>query len=235
MVATVLRIRLRILANMLTRSVWQLVGFVAGALAAAGGLVVVAIGLALIGTAGLEATSAVVTMGGALLIVGWAVAPLVAGGVDTTVDADRLAPFPMSTRQVMIALTAVGLVGIPGIATTLGALSALSAWVHWPAAAAAAIVCLPLGVLTCVLISRTVASFSSRGGRRLGDAVGLLALAALVLAGPIATGLIGLAGGVGDQFTLPVLDEPGHAVLERQCNLVTHRHPRPGRTDSLPN
>ena len=200
MVATVLRIRLRILGNMLTRSVWQLVGFVAGALAAAGGLVVVAIGLALIGTAGLEATSAVVTMGGALLVVGWAVAPLVAGGVDTTVDADRLAPFPMSTRQVMIALTAIGLIGIPGIATTLGALSALTAWAHWPVAAGAAIVCLPLGVLTCVLISRTVASFSSRGGRRLGDAVGLLALAALVLAGPIATGLIGLAGGVGDEF-----------------------------------
>ena len=41
---------------------------------------------------------------------------------------------------------------------------------------------------------------ASRGGRRLGDAVGLLALAALVLAGPIATGLIGLAGGVGDEF-----------------------------------
>lgn len=200
MVATVLRIRLRILGNMLTRSTWQLIGFVAGALAAAGALVVVAIGLAVIGTAGLEATSAVVTMGGALLVVGWGVAPLVAGGVDTTVDADRLAPFPMSTRQVMIALIAVGLIGIPGIATTLGALSALTAWVHWPAGVGAALVCLPLGVLTCVLISRTVASFSSRGGRRLGDALGLLALAALVLAGPIATGLIGLVRGAGDEF-----------------------------------
>jgi ABC-2 type transport system permease protein len=185
---------------MLARSVWQLVGFVAGAAAAAGAIVVAAIGLALIGTAGLDATRVVITMGGALLVIGWGVAPLLAGGVDTTVDAERLAPFPMSTRQVMIALAAIGFIGLPGIASTLGALSALAAWVHWPAAFASAIICLPLGVLTCVLVSRTVASFSTRGGRRLGNMIGLIALAVLVLAGPIVTGLVGLVGGTGDQF-----------------------------------
>lgn len=205
MVATVLRIRLRILGNMLARSVWQLVGFIAGALAAAGALVFVVLGLALIGAAGLDPTRIVITLGGALLVIGWGVAPLLAGGVDTTVDAERLAPFPMSTRQVMIALAAIGVIGIPGAASTIGAVSALAAWVHWPVAFAAAIVCLPLGVLTCILVSRTVASFSSRGGRRLGNTIGLIALAALVLAGPIITGLVGLAGGSGDEFVARVV------------------------------
>lgn len=205
MVATVLRIRLRILGNMLSRSVWQLIGFIAGALAAAGALVFVGLGMVLIGTAGLEPTRVVVTIGGALLVIGWAVAPLLAGGVDTTVDAERLAPFPMSTRQVMIALAAIGLIGIPGLASAIGALSALAAWVHWPVALIAALVCLPLGVLTCILLSRTVASFSNRGGRGLGNVLGLAALAALVLAGPIVTGLVGLVGGSGDEFVARVL------------------------------
>ncbi len=205
MVATVLRIRLRILGNMLTRSAWQLVGFIAGALAAGGAVVVVAISLALIGGFGLEPTRVVITIGGALLVIGWGVAPLLAGGVDTTVDAERLAPFPMSTRQVMLALAAIGLIGLPGVASALGALSALTAWVRWPTAFAAALVCLPLGVLTCILVSRTVASFSSRGGRGIGNVFGLLALTALVLAGPIITGLAGLAGGSGDEFVARVL------------------------------
>ncbi|QEO08719.1 hypothetical protein [Protaetiibacter larvae] len=197
MVATVLRLRYRILGNMLGRSVWQLVGFVVGALSAAGALVGIAVALALTGLAGLDATRTLVTMGGALLMIGWGVAPLLAGGVDTTVDAERLAPFPMSTRQVMVALTAIGFAGIPGIATALGVLSVLGAWIHWPLAVVAAIICLPLGVLSCVLVSRAVASFSSRRGRRLGDLLGLVAFGALVLVGPILSGLIGLVGGSG--------------------------------------
>lgn len=151
MVATVLRLRYRILANMLARNVWQLVGFVFGALGAAGGLLVAVVALALIGGAGADAVRGVVTIGGALLVVGWTIAPLIAGGVDTTIEVEQLAPFPLTRRQIMVALTAVGLAGIPGIATALGAFSSLAAWVHWPVALLASLVCLPLGVLTCVV------------------------------------------------------------------------------------
>lgn len=194
MVATVLRLRYRILANMLARNVWQLVGFVFGALGAAGGLLVAVVALALIGGAGAEAVRGVVTVGGALLVVGWTIAPLIAGGVDTTIEVEQLAPFPLTRRQIMVALTAVGLAGIPGIATALGAFSSLAAWAHWPVALLAALVCLPLGVLTCVVASRTVASFSSRGSGRIGNVLALLAFGALVLAGPIVTGLLGVLG-----------------------------------------
>ena len=192
MVATVLRLRYRILGNMLARSPWQLVGFVFGIVGAAGFLFMAVLGLALIGASGLDAARGVVTIGGALLVVGWSIAPLIAGGVDTTVEAEQLAPFPLSTRQVMLALTLVGVAGVPGIATTLGALGALVAWWRWPVALAAGVVCLPLGVLTCVIASRAVASFSARGRGRIGNAVGLVAFGVLVLAGPIVTGLTGL-------------------------------------------
>jgi ABC-2 type transport system permease protein len=103
----------------------------------------------------------------------------------------------MTTRQVMLALTVVGLCGIPGIATALGALSALVAWGRWPVALLTALVCLPLGVLTCVIASRAVASFSNRGRGRLGNVVALLAFGALVLAGPIVTGLLSVFGDGG--------------------------------------
>lgn len=195
MVATVLRLRYRILGNMLARSPWQLVGFVFGIVGAVAGLSIAALGLVVIGASGLDAVRGVVTIGGALLVVGWSVAPLVAGGVDTTVEAEQLAPFPMTTRQVMLALTVVGLAGVPGIATALGALSALAAWARWPVALAAGAVCLPLGVLSCVLASRAVASFSGRRRGRLGNLLGLLAFGVLVLTGPLLTGLLGLLGG----------------------------------------
>ncbi|MFT4030666.1 MAG: hypothetical protein QM675_12390 [Protaetiibacter sp.] len=195
MVATVLRIRYRILGNMLSRSVWQLIGFVFGVVGAAGALAVVTVALVLIGASGLDAVRGVLTIGGALLVVGWSVAPLVAGGVDTTIGPEHLAPFPMSTRRVMVALTLVGFAGIPGIATSFGMLGALAAWGRWPVALAAAVVCLPLGVLTCVVASRTVASLAARGGRRLGNLLALFAFALLVLAGPVVTGLLGLIGG----------------------------------------
>lgn len=196
MVATVLRLRYRLLANMLGRSPWQLVGFVFGIIGALSGLVVVVGALFLIGLSGLDATHSVVTLGGALLVVGWSIAPLLAGGVDTTIEAEQLAPFPLNTRQVMLALTLVGVCGIPGIVSTLGALVGLLASGSWPVAPLAATVCLPLGVLTCVVASRTVASFSSRGrGRgRLGNLLGLIGFGVLVLAGPIVTGLLSVLG-----------------------------------------
>ena len=112
MVATVLRLRYRILGNMLARSPWQLVGFVFGAIGAAGGLAFAAFALAVIGVSGLEAVRGVATVGGALLVVGWCVAPLIAGGIDTTIGPEQLAPFPMSTRRMMVALAVVGLAGI---------------------------------------------------------------------------------------------------------------------------
>ncbi|MCS0499600.1 hypothetical protein [Protaetiibacter mangrovi] len=185
---------------MLARSVWQLVGFVFGIAGAAGALAVAVVGLALIGASGLDAVRGVMTIGGALLVVGWSIAPLVAGGVDTTVEAEQLAPFPLTTRQVMLALTVVGIAGVPGIATTLGVLSGFAAWGRWPVAVLAAVICLPLGVLGCVLASRTVASFSNRGRGRFGNGVALVAFALLVLTGPILTGLLGLVGGAGDDF-----------------------------------
>ena len=199
MVATVLRIRFAILGNVLASSAWQVVAYVVGGLGTLWLVGVAGVGLFFAGAAGAEVARAAIAAGGAVLTVGWVIAPLVAAGVDTTIDAGRLAPFPMSTRQIMTALTAVGVAGVPGIATCLVALATFAAWWRWPLAALAAVVCIPLGVLTCVVASRLVAAFASAGrGRRVGEAVGIVVFGAVMLAGPIIAGVANLLTSSGD-------------------------------------
>ena len=197
MVATILKLRYRILGNSLMRSPWQLVGFILGGLAALSFIVPSAIGLLFLGHAGIGVTHTVIVMVGTALTLGWVIAPLIVAGIDTTVDPGRLAPFPLTRTQVMFSITAIGLFGVAGIATRLGATALVLAWWRWPLALVAAIVCAPLGVLIAVVASRLIATFasSSGGGRRIGQVVGIVAFFALILAGPIMLGIMNIVEG----------------------------------------
>lgn len=206
MVATVLRLRYRVLGNTLARRPWQLVGFCFGivwALSVLGMAVVVLVAVA--AAADPSTARIVAVLGGSALVLGWIVGPLLIAGIDTTVDAPKLAPFPLTTRQVMTILTATGLTGIPGIATSIAALATVVLWLRWPAAAVAAVPCAAIGVLTCVVATRLASALTSGlGGNRRGrELVGTLVLLLVVFAGPIATGLLAVmssTGGMGEQL-----------------------------------
>jgi ABC-2 type transport system permease protein len=193
-VATVLRIRFRILGNTLARNPWQLVGFIVGSLSALWLLLLAGVGLFFLGNLGLDAARATVTVAGAVLTLGWVVGPVFAAGVDTTLDPAKLAPFPLSTTRMMVAITAGGATGIPGIATTLGALATFALWWRWPVAALAAIVCVPVGVAVCVVASRAVASFAAGlgGRRRTRELIALLAFVVVIFASPLILGILSL-------------------------------------------
>lgn len=188
MVATLLRLRFRVLGNQLSRSPWQLVGFVFGALYGAAVLFGALAGLVFLGFGDLTLATNVIVGAGSLVTLGWILGPLVVFGVDTTLDPTRLVVFPMSLRRMMVALTLAGVCGIPGIVTSVAALGTLATWVHWPIAIVAALVCVPLAVLTAVIASRTVASMLG-SQRRLREASGVLVLIPLMLAGPIIAGV----------------------------------------------
>jgi ABC-2 type transport system permease protein len=199
-VATVLRIRFTILRNVLAASPWQIVAFIMGSLGALWLILAAAFGMFIAGSISADAARAVVTGGGAILTVGWVLGPLIAAGVDTTIDAGRLAPFPLSTRQVLAALTAVGLAGVPGIATSLVALATFGVWWRWPLACIAAVVCVPLAVVTCVIASRLAAAYASGGrNRRFGEAIGIVLFAVVILAGPIVAGTANLIGAAAER------------------------------------
>ncbi|WP_136586577.1 hypothetical protein [Microbacterium hydrothermale] len=201
MVATVLRIRFRVLGNTLMRSPMQLVGFILGVLGALWMLLLAGVGLFFVGTLDFDIARAAVTAAGALLTLGWVIGPVFAAGIDTTLDPAKLAPFPMTTRQMMVAITAGGLTGVPGIATSLGALATFLVWVRQPVATVAAVVCVPLGVLICVVASRAVAALAGGlgGGRRTREVVGLVGFLALIFASPLVIGIMNALRAATDQ------------------------------------
>ncbi len=199
MVATVLRLRYRILGNTLLRNPWQLVGFCFGMLGALWILVLAVGGLVALATlGGLELARAVTVVGGSVLLLGWVLGPVLVAGMETTVDAVRLAPFPIGTRPTMLALVAVGLTGVPGIVTGLVALATVVVWVRWPFAAVVAVPCAVIAVLTCVVASRLVATVSGDRGRRGQEIVGTLLLVAVTMIGPIMLGVMALLGQAAD-------------------------------------
>jgi ABC-2 type transport system permease protein len=198
-VATVLKLRYRVLGNTLARRPWQLVGFILGSLwglGILGGLVTALIALSIFQN--LEVATVVSVLGGSALILGWLVGPIIIAGLDSTVDAVRLAPFPLTRRQVMLALAGTGLTGIPGIVTTVAALATLIVWVRWPVAAVVAVPTVLLGVLTCVLASRLMGELSGgMGGRRSREIIGTVVLVVLIMTGPILTGVAALLDQAG--------------------------------------
>lgn len=201
MVATVLRLRFRSLGNTLARRPSQLVGFCIGVLWAFWLLVGIVVGLVAVSMLqGLDVARTVAVVGGSALLLGWVLGPLLVAGTDATADSGRLAPFPLTTRQIMLALSATGLSGVPGIVTALAALATIVLWVRWPAAAVAAIPATVIAVLTCVVASRLVTSLSiGLGGHRRGrEIVGLIGLALVVMTGPILAGILALLDAGGD-------------------------------------
>jgi ABC-2 type transport system permease protein len=199
-VATLLRIRFRVLGNTLARNPLQLVGFLFGAFGALWALAGAGIGLFFAGTAGVDVARAAIIVAGAVVTLGWIVGPIFIAGVDTTLDPAKLAPFPMSTRRMMVAITAAGATGIPGIACAVGALLTFLVWWRWPIAAGGAIVAIPLGFVIWVVASYTVATLAGGlgGNRRTREAIALIAFAVLIFASPIVLGILSLVRAAAD-------------------------------------
>ncbi|MCT9001905.1 hypothetical protein [Microbacterium memoriense] len=201
MVATVLRLRYRILGNTLASRPWQLVGFcfgIVGALSLLALAVATFVGVAVADS--VDLSRVVVVVGGSALLLGWLLGPLLIAGTESTIDAERLAPFPLTTAQVMRALAATGLTGVPGIVTTLASLATVIVWIAWPAAALVAVPAALVGVVTCVVATRLMVALSAGlgGSRRGRELIGTVVLAVLIMTGPILTGVLALISGTND-------------------------------------
>ncbi|MBW9094987.1 hypothetical protein JNB62_14965 [Microbacterium jejuense] len=188
-------------------------GFIVGMLGALWVIGLVVAGLVAVGILqDLDAIRAIAVVAGSALLLGWTLGPLIVSGSDGMVDADRLAPFPFSRRQLMIALAGTGLTGIPGIATAVTALASIALWVRWPLAAVFAVPMVVVAVLTCVVVSRLVTTVTTRfSGRRRGQEVlGTILIGLLIMTGPILTGVLGLVDAADD---LPARLEAAGTIL----------------------
>lgn len=196
MVATLLKLRYRILANNLARRPWQLVGFCFGVLGGLWALGLVVAGLVTVAVvSSREDVGILIVLAGSVLLLGWFLGPLLIAGADATVDATRLAPFPLSRGQLMRALAAVSATGIPGFVTAFAILASLTVWARWPAAYVVAVPGVLLAFLTCVVATQLASTLSQGGGSRRGrELSGTILLVAVMLSGPIIAGVAALIG-----------------------------------------
>ncbi|MFC6359125.1 hypothetical protein [Luteococcus peritonei] len=167
-----------------------ILGAVLAGLYLLGAFAVIAGGLFLLRGEALDLRGGLTTAGFAALTLAWPLTTLVVVGSDQTLDPGRFALYPVRARQLLPGLLVVGLVGLGGIFTCACALAYVVSWSADAGQMAAAVVGAVLGVLTCVLLARTLTSWFSSAltSRRYRDS------AALVL------GLLGMVFGVGAQF-----------------------------------
>lgn len=198
MVAHLVRLKLTLLRNGLKRSVWQVVGLVLGLLYGLFVTVIAVAGVVTVSVASPDLLPTVVVIAGSAVMLGWWVVPLVAFGVDSTVDPARFAMFAVPRRQLVTGLAIGGLIGVPGVMTTLVSLGTVAAWWRDPAALVAAIPAALLFLVTAVVGSRAtttlVAPLVAR--RRVREVLAVVALLPIFLIGPILSSLDGAFDGV---------------------------------------
>ena len=200
MVAHLVRLRFLILFNSLKKSPWRIIAVILGAFYGLGLLFLVVAGLVALSFGPEELAHTVIVLGGAAVIVGWIVLPLISSGIDQTVEPARLATFPIPLRSLLAGLAVSGVLGVAGIVTLIASLATAVTWWQHPVAALVAVICVPVGVLTCVVGSRAVVALASGfgSGRRVREVKGVLLFIPVILLGPILFGLNALLGSTAD-------------------------------------
>ncbi|MCQ4207005.1 transporter [Streptomyces longispororuber] len=174
---TLVRLKLALLRNGLRQSAGRRAAYIASAVVT---LLIAA--LQLLGLVLLHGNEHAATVGvllTALLALGWAVLPLFFPSGDETLDPTRLAMLPLQPDPLVRGLLVASLVGIGPLFTLSLAGGAAYAVAHGAAAAAVAVLAVPLALLTCVALARTVAAanirlLTSRKGRDLAVLSGLV-------------------------------------------------------------
>ena len=187
MVAHLLRLKLLLLKNSFRRSPWQLVGVAIGAVYGLGMVVMLVSGTAYLADVDPALANTILVSAVSLITLGWALIPLIAFGVDLTLDPARFTTFTLSRPRLATGLLLSGFIGIPGLLTLLLFGGQFLAWRHHPATLAAAVVGGMLGALMCLALARLTTTSMARltGSRRFRDIAGILIIIPLILMGPI--------------------------------------------------
>lgn len=191
------RLKLRMLGNGLRGRTWRVLLFIGGILLGLylGGMGFMLFAASAAGDAEVRLMAA--SFGGAALVLGSVLLPLVWFGVDDTLDPARFALLPLTRTQLVLGLFTAAMVSVPAAALLLATAGLLvpAGVAGGPAAIAAQAVGLLAGLVLCVAAGRAVVSaFATMlRSRRVRDLAGiLLALLAALLA-PIQIGVVAAA------------------------------------------
>ncbi|MFE2289358.1 transporter [Streptomyces sp. NPDC059443] len=172
-----IRLKLSLLKNGLKGSSKRKIAYFGALALALVAAFFVTLGLALL--RGNDHASAVVVLLAAVLALGWTFMPLFFPTGDETLDPSRLVMLPLRPRPLVRALLVSSLIGTGPLFTLCLATGSAIALAHGAAGVVAAVLAVPLLLLGCVALARTVATanvrlLTSRKGRDLALLSGLL-------------------------------------------------------------
>ncbi|MGW0059106.1 hypothetical protein ACWDTT_04140 [Streptosporangium sandarakinum] len=150
------RLKLRLVAGGLRGSGTRLAGFVFSVIAA---VVVAGFGfflLAALRAAPADTARDVTTVLFTMQLIGWAVVPLLAFGLDDTLDPSRLALFPLRTGQLATGMFAASITGVWPLATLVAAFGAVAGLATGAGGAVVGAVAVLLQFALCIVLSRLV-------------------------------------------------------------------------------
>ncbi|WP_406393005.1 transporter [Streptomyces sp. NBC_00887] len=177
LVPVFVRLKLTLLRNGLRQSSGRRAAFVASLVVT----VLLAVGqvIGLVALRGHAQATTLVVLMTAVVALGWAVMPLFFPSGDETLDPSRLVMLPLRPRPLIGALLMASLIGIGPLFTLALALGSVIAVARGAAAVVTAVVAVPLMLLVCVALARSVATanirlLTSRKGRDLAVLSGLV-------------------------------------------------------------
>ncbi len=196
MVATVVRLRARILSHTLRREPWRLVVLVLGAVWALATTPSLVAGMVYLRRSAPEIAAPVLVVAGSLLVLGWLLVPVLLPSLDDSLEVRRFATSAVPVRRLVPALLAASLLGGPTIFTALLVLMPLLVWSGFGAdAGLTALVAAPLAWATCVVGARLSTGAMARvlGSRRSRE----IALLAATVVAAIGVPLVASVGSLG--------------------------------------
>lgn len=194
MVAVLVRLKLAHFTAFFTRgNVWAIVGFSFAMLYGLGLVVFVGAGGFFIDSA--SGTQIFLALVGGGLSLAWLLVPLFASTADATLDPERLAPYPIRVKDLMLGQAIGALIGAPGILTLFMALASSTSLFFSIPALLTYPVATVLGLALAIAGSRlvTLASIPLRARRGISNLLTVLAFVAFMLLGPI---IVGTADGL---------------------------------------
>ncbi|MGO4104877.1 hypothetical protein AB4Y63_13060 [Leifsonia sp. YAF41] len=197
MVAQLLGLKLRLLANIFRRSPWQVVGVIVGllyGLGLAAVLFLVLVSLRFVGDVELVRDSLIVI--GSLVVLGSLVVPLVFG-IDDTMDPRSFALFGIPNRTLSFGLAVSALIGVPALALTIILLGTVVTWSYGVLETVLAIISAALLLGTCVLAARVSTAVGAfvLSSRRSREFMGVAGVLLLVILSPIVVLLVSIDWG----------------------------------------
>lgn len=200
MVATLVRLKARILAHTLGREGWRVVILVFGIIWALSTLPSVVGAMVWLGRQPVDVGHDVLVIAGSVILVGWGLVPVLVPSIDDSLDIGRFATYGIPVRRLLPGLLLATLLGLPTMFTGLVTLAPVIAWsaIAGPAAGWTAVLMAPITLASCVVLSRVSTGVAarflgSRRSREVGAVLGVLVLGLCVPA-VVTLGALGLEG-----------------------------------------